>query len=80
MLPRTRRRGEQFHPEVTAKGPERWFIGHAFEIATNADLSVENLRAESARWAPGLRRPPPDRGPAGRGLGSVLIKVGLVGF
>ncbi len=54
MLPRTPRRGEQFHSEVTAQGPERWFIGHAFEIATNADLSVENLRAESARWAPGL--------------------------
>lgn len=44
----------QFHAEVTAKGLERWFIGHAFEIAKSAEPSVATLRAQTARWAAGL--------------------------
>lgn len=46
----------QFHPEVTAAGMERWFIGHACEIGATAGVSVPQLRAETARWAAGLQR------------------------
>jgi GMP synthase (glutamine-hydrolysing) len=35
----------QFHAEVSATAFERWLIGHAHEIATASDLSVERLRA-----------------------------------
>lgn len=41
----------QFHPEVTASGLERWFIGHALEIATTPGMSVARLRADTAGWA-----------------------------
>lgn len=41
----------QFHIETTARGLERWFIGHAGEIAGTPDLSVPLLRAETARHA-----------------------------
>ncbi len=44
----------QFHPEVTARGLERWFIGHAAEIAQTSGVSVPELRAEAARAAPRL--------------------------
>ncbi|MGF1614829.1 MAG: glutamine amidotransferase [Gammaproteobacteria bacterium] len=43
--------GLQFHPEVTASGLERWFIGHALEIATTEGVSVSQLRSDTARWA-----------------------------
>jgi len=46
--------GLQFHPEVTAPGLERWYIGHACEIAGTPGIKVNTLRAESARWAPSL--------------------------
>jgi GMP synthase (glutamine-hydrolysing) len=46
--------GLQFHPEVTAKGMERWFIGHACEIASIKGLSVSQLRADTGVYAPGL--------------------------
>lgn len=46
----------QFHPEVTAAGMERWFIGHACEIAATEGISVPQLRAETARWASVLRQ------------------------
>lgn len=45
----------QFHPEVTAAGLERWFIGHACEIGATPDISVVQLRAATARWAAGLQ-------------------------
>lgn len=45
--------GLQFHPEVTARGLERWFVGHAAELA-GAGISVPRLRTEGARFAPGL--------------------------
>lgn len=46
----------QFHPEVTAAGMERWFIGHACEIGATAGIAVPQLRADTARWAAGLQR------------------------
>ncbi|MGO9264184.1 MAG: glutamine amidotransferase [Candidatus Binataceae bacterium] len=44
----------QFHPEVTVAGLERWYIGHACEIAATSDVEVTGLRADSARYAPAL--------------------------
>jgi GMP synthase (glutamine-hydrolysing) len=44
----------QFHIEVTAPGLERWYIGHACELAAAPGLSVPALRAESERCAPAL--------------------------
>jgi len=41
----------QFHIETTASGLERWFIGHACEIASTPGLDVPTLRAETARYA-----------------------------
>lgn len=41
----------QFHPEVTAQGLERWFIGHACEIGTTPDITVAKLREDSVRYA-----------------------------
>ena len=43
----------QFHIETTEKGLERWFIGHACEIAGTPGLKVPILRAETMRYAPG---------------------------
>jgi GMP synthase (glutamine-hydrolysing) len=48
--------GLQFHPEATGLGLERWFIGHAGEIAATPGLSVPGLRAETARFAPALEK------------------------
>ena len=47
----TRALALQFHIETTARGLERWFIGHAGEIASTAGLSVPLLREETARHA-----------------------------
>ena len=41
----------QFHIETSAWGLERWFIGHAGEIAGTEGLSVPLLRAETVRHA-----------------------------
>lgn len=41
----------QFHPEVTARGLERWFIGHACEIAGTPGVSVAKLRQDTADYA-----------------------------
>jgi GMP synthase (glutamine-hydrolysing) len=41
----------QFHIETTAKGLERWFIGHACEIAGTPGLDVSTLRTATARYA-----------------------------
>lgn len=49
----------QFHVEVTAAGLERWFIGHTLEIETTPDVSVEALRASTARAAPLLEQQGP---------------------
>lgn len=41
----------QFHPEVTEKELERWFIGHSGEITATADITTTKLRADSAKYA-----------------------------
>ena len=41
----------QFHPEVMAQGMERWYIGHAVEIQQTEGVSVEQLRADSQKYA-----------------------------
>ena len=43
----------QFHPEVTARGLERWLIGHSGELAS-AGLSVASLRQAAARHSGAL--------------------------
>jgi GMP synthase (glutamine-hydrolysing) len=43
----------QCHPEVSAAGLERWYVGHASELA-QARIDVPALRAESQRCAPAL--------------------------
>ncbi len=43
----------QFHPEVTARGLERWYVGHACELG-KAKISVRELRRESEMYAPAL--------------------------
>lgn len=45
----------QFHPEVTASGLERWFVGHTHEIHHTPGLEVPRLRADTARHAAELR-------------------------
>jgi GMP synthase (glutamine-hydrolysing) len=44
----------QFHPEVQAAGLERWYVGHACELA-GARIAVPQLRADSARHSPTLQ-------------------------
>lgn len=53
---RSRTLAIQFHPEVTAAGLERWFIGHACEIDNTRGVEVETLRAQSARHTDELER------------------------
>jgi GMP synthase (glutamine-hydrolysing) len=45
----------QFHAEVTAPNIERWFIGHCHEIAGSPNVTVEDLRAQTARHGPALQ-------------------------
>lgn len=45
--------GLQFHPEVTAAGLERWYVGHACELG-NAGVRVPKLRQDSETFAPAL--------------------------
>ncbi len=46
--------GLQFHPEVTAGGLERWYVGHACELGA-ARIDVARLRSESVRLGPALQ-------------------------
>lgn len=43
----------QFHPEVTASGLERWYVGHACELG-KVGLSAASLRADSGDHAAAL--------------------------
>ena len=40
----------QFHPEVTTRGLERWFIGHILEIHATQGISVASLRTDTTRF------------------------------
>jgi GMP synthase (glutamine-hydrolysing) len=44
----------QCHIEATAEGLERWYVGHAIEIATTPGVNLPALRADSRRLAPTL--------------------------
>jgi GMP synthase (glutamine-hydrolysing) len=44
----------QFHLETEQAGLERWFIGHACEIAAADGIDVATLRAQTRRFAPAL--------------------------
>lgn len=41
----------QFHPEVTQRSMEKWFIGHIGEIMQTDEVSVEKLREDTHRYA-----------------------------
>ncbi len=45
----------QFHPEVSARGLERWYVGHACEISGVASISVPQLRQAAADHELALR-------------------------
>jgi GMP synthase (glutamine-hydrolysing) len=47
----------QFHAEVTARGLEDWYIGHACEIGRTDHVCVARLRAEGISRAEALREP-----------------------
>lgn len=44
----------QFHIEASAPGLERWYVGHALEIATTPGVKLAELRADATREAPRL--------------------------
>jgi GMP synthase (glutamine-hydrolysing) len=48
--------GFQCHPEVRGRDIEHWLIGHAVEIAATPGVHVNQLRADTARYAAGLER------------------------
>jgi GMP synthase (glutamine-hydrolysing) len=41
----------QFHPEVTQRSMEKWFIGHVGEIMQTYGVSVEGLREDTHKYA-----------------------------
>ncbi len=41
----------QFHPEVTQRGLEKWYIGHVTEIMQTEGISVTQLRQQAERNA-----------------------------
>jgi len=41
----------QFHPEVTQRSMEKWFVGHVGEIMQTDGVSVEQLRHDTHQYA-----------------------------
>jgi GMP synthase (glutamine-hydrolysing) len=44
----------QFHAEVEGRGLERWLIGHTGELAATPGVTVEDMRDQTAKFAPAL--------------------------
>ena len=63
--------GLQCHIETTTRGLERWFVGHAVEIAGTRGVDAAKLRHETRRLGPRLE----ERGP--RVLKAWLDRLGL---
>jgi GMP synthase (glutamine-hydrolysing) len=63
--------GLQFHIETTVRGLERWYVGHALEIAATRGADLGQLRRETRRLGPRLE----ERGP--RVLKAWLDGLGL---
>jgi GMP synthase (glutamine-hydrolysing) len=63
--------GFQCHPEFRATDIDSWLIGHGFEIAGTADADEEQLRRDTARFAPTLARQ------AREGFGEWLSAAGV---
>jgi GMP synthase (glutamine-hydrolysing) len=63
--------GLQCHIETTTRGLERWFVGHAVEIAGTRGVDAAKLRRETRRFGPRLE----ERGP--RVLKAWLDGLGL---
>jgi GMP synthase (glutamine-hydrolysing) len=63
--------GLQCHIETTTRGLERWFVGHAVEIAGTRGVDAAKLRRETRRLGPRLE----ERGP--RVLKAWLDGLGL---
>jgi GMP synthase (glutamine-hydrolysing) len=45
----------QFHPEVTRRGLEQWYVGHTAEIHQIEGVSVNQLRADADQYADTLQ-------------------------
>ena len=45
----------QFHPEVTSRGLEQWYVGHTGEIHRTEGISVNQLRGDSRQYADTLQ-------------------------
>ena len=41
----------QFHPEITQRAMEKWFIGHIGEIVQTEGVSVQQLRQDTQKYA-----------------------------
>jgi len=41
----------QFHPEITQRGMEKWFVGHIGEIMQTDGVSVEQLREDTHQFS-----------------------------
>lgn len=46
----------QCHPEVRGKDLEKWFVGHAVEIAAARGVNIPTLRDDTRRYAPTLEK------------------------
>lgn len=46
----------QFHPKVTKKQLEKWYVGHAAELEQNPQLSLLDLRREAQKWESTLKK------------------------
>ncbi len=46
----------QCHPEVRTRDLEKWFVGHALEIAATQGTNVARLRDDTRRYGPALEQ------------------------